>query len=182
MRYALAGLGREAAARAAHASRVHSPADVRWLWLTARLAVIRRGQSMPTGLPQLKDAAAVSALVHRLAPAIANDPQEQAITIAVDVQKKPLALALIYRGTVNRVPADPSNILRVPLLVPAVGFIQTHTHPQGNPRPSSMDLDGTRTLARAAGLVGLQLLDHVVLTPRPDTFYSIREHHPELWS
>lgn len=181
MAYALAGLGRDAAARAERAAQMLPPGRESWLWLAARLQVVRRGQASGAKLPQLRTAADVSRLIHGIAPTIATDPQEQTFVVAVDVMKKPLAVATVYRGTLTRTPANPSNLLRIPLLVPAVGFFAAHTHPQGSPKPSMTDLESTAHLVRAADLVGLRLLDHVVLTPNAAVFYSIRDHHPDLW-
>jgi DNA repair protein RadC len=56
--------------------------------------------------------------------------------------------------------ADP---LRSALRVEACAFLLVHNHPSGDPTPSKEDIALTAQVARAAHVVGVALLDHVVV-------------------
>ena len=45
-----------------------------------------------------------------------------------------------------------------------------HNHPSGDPRPSRQDDALTDRIARAAALLGIQLIDHIVLCDK--RYYS----------
>jgi DNA repair protein RadC len=179
--YPLSGLGRDATARADVAARFVPPGKEQYLYLAARLAVVRRGEGLRGEAPRVRTPADASSLIHRVMPTLATDPQEQAFVAALDVKRAAVAVALVYRGTLNSVKSEPSNFLRVALLTPSVSFIVFHVHPSGNPTPSAADVTGTQQMIRAGLYVGLQCLDHVVLTPDVKRFHSIRESHPQLW-
>jgi DNA repair protein RadC len=53
--------------------------------------------------------------------------------------------------------------LKSALLEDAAAMILYHNHPSGDPAPSSEDLDFTRRLKKAAEMVGVRLVDHVVV-------------------
>ena len=50
------------------------------------------------------------------------------------------------------------------------GIVLCHNHPSGNPHPSPEDDALTERLTRAAELLSIQLIDHVILCDK--TYYS----------
>ena len=69
----------------------------------------------------------------------------------------------LFRGTINRAAVEPRLVLKEGLLIGAAGVLLFHTHPSGDPAPSGEDLTFTRRLAKAAEVVGLHLVDHLIL-------------------
>lgn len=57
----------------------------------------------------------------------------------------------------------------------AAAVILCHNHPSGDPSPSSEDIELTRQLAEAGRKVGIELLDHIIITD--GTWASLREAH-----
>ena len=53
-------------------------------------------------------------------------------------------------------------------------MIVAHNHPTGVPTPSPEDIELTRRLDRAAELVGIRLLDHVIVGD--GTYESLKEN------
>ena len=70
---------------------------------------------------------------------------------------------VIYRGTLSCLMVEPRQVLKRALLRDAWGVILWHTHPSGNPDPSCQDRAFTARFARAAEIVGVRLVDHLVL-------------------
>jgi DNA repair protein RadC len=89
--------------------------------------------------------------------------QEVMGALFLDVRHRLLGDQEIFRGTLQRAAVEPREILKECLLRGAGGVVLFHTHPSGDPTPSSEDLLFTRRMAEAAALVGVDLLDHLVL-------------------
>ena len=68
-----------------------------------------------------------------------------------------------YRGTLSRAAVEPRAILRGALECGAAGMVVWHTHPSGDPVPSTEDLAFTRRLAKAGDQIGVRLVDHLIL-------------------
>jgi len=68
-------------------------------------------------------------------------------------------------GTVDRAALYPREILKPALIHNATGLILVHNHPQGEPVPSDQDLELTDNLEDVSAPLGIELLDHLVVTP-----------------
>ena len=66
-------------------------------------------------------------------------------------------------GTVDHVPVYPREVMKRALELGASALILVHNHPSGDPTPSAADIEMTRRIAQAAGVLGLTLHDHVVV-------------------
>src|SRR6478736_5981805 len=64
---------------------------------------------------------------------------------------------------VNESIAHPREVFRPALLAAAYALIVVHNHPSGDPTPSSADHSLTRQLTKAAELLQIKLLDHVII-------------------
>lgn len=105
-------------------------------------------------------------------------PRESMRVILVNTRLSCLRIVEIGDGSLASVSFDCRDILRPVLLHEAYGFILVHNHPSGDPTPSSADLQATRRIRDAAGVIGVEFLDHVILG-RPAEgrapFYSFRQ-------
>ncbi len=89
--------------------------------------------------------------------------QEVMGSLFLDVRHRLISDAEAYRGTLHRAAVEPREILKECLLRGAAGVIIFHTHPSGDPTPSSEDMNFSQRLAIAANFVGVELVDHLVL-------------------
>lgn len=67
------------------------------------------------------------------------------------------------RGTVDKVPVYPREIVKRALELNASALILVHNHPSGDPTPSTEDITMTEQVQRAADALGLTLHDHLVI-------------------
>lgn len=56
----------------------------------------------------------------------------------------------------------------------AAAIILFHNHPGGTPNPSTEDLETTIQIQKACEIMGMQLLDHVIISRH--SFFSFLEH------
>lgn len=81
----------------------------------------------------------------------------------LDNKNRVLAWERVSQGTVDQTAVYPREILALALKHKASGLILVHNHPGGDPKPSEADIRITAQLARAAGDLGLRLLDHLIV-------------------
>jgi DNA repair protein RadC len=66
-------------------------------------------------------------------------------------------------GTVDHTPVYPREVVRRALELSATAIILVHNHPSGDPKPSSADIEMTKTLAEIARPLGIELHDHIIV-------------------
>jgi DNA repair protein RadC len=64
---------------------------------------------------------------------------------------------------VNESLAHPREIFRPAITHAAYGFVLVHNHPSGVASPSEADLQLTKRLVSAAGILQINFLDHVIV-------------------
>ncbi len=145
-----------------------------------RVTLVRDGSVTAEATRETADSPAVVAeLVRKL---IGDSPQEHLIAISIDARSKVIGLHEASRGTLSASLCHSREIFRTSILLNAAGLILCHNHPSGDCSPSPDDRETTRRLARASSIIGIQLLDHVIVTtgPQPDggqkSYFSFREH------
>ena len=90
--------------------------------------------------------------------------QEILGALYLDVRRRPIASAEIYRGTLDRGAVEPRAILKEALLLGAASILVFHTHPSGDPTPSTEDWLFTERLHAACAIVGVEFVDHLIVT------------------
>ena len=100
-------------------------------------------------------------------------PQERFIIIALDTKHRYLAHEIIGVGTVDSAIVHPRDVFRLAVLVNASAIVALHNHPSLDPTPSAEDRAVTRRLAKAAEIMGIDLLDSIVIGG--DKHVSLRE-------
>lgn len=125
-----------------------------------RRAVLAASREATARMP---DRAAVEAWAH---PRLATLDHEELWLLALDGHHGLRAARLVASGGIHGLHVAARDVLRIALREGASAFVLVHNHPSGDPAPSSEDIAFTRTVERAAGIVGTPLLDHVVVARR----------------
>jgi DNA repair protein RadC len=81
----------------------------------------------------------------------------------LNAHHKLLGFELVGHGTLDTVLMHPREVLRLATVQNAKAIIIAHNHPSGDPCPSDADINATRELIRAAALLKIELLDHVII-------------------
>lgn len=99
-------------------------------------------------------------------------PREELRALYLNSRQVLITGELVAIGSNNYVNARTSDILRPAIEYQASGIIIVHNHPSGDPAPSKEDIRFTRNLVRAAQLVAIPVLDHVIISG--DKHYSMQ--------
>jgi DNA repair protein RadC len=138
------------------------------------LAAIELGRRtllrQPADRPQLLTPAEVA--LHLL-PEFGARPVEQFGVVLLDAKHRLIRTTVLTVGTLDRSVVHPREIFREAASARAAGIILFHNHPSGDPTPSADDMSLTRRLVAAGELMGIDVLDHLILTAT--RFVSLRE-------
>lgn len=104
---------------------------------------------------------------------VGRHPREQFLVLALNSRNLILAEEVCAVGTVNTVHVVPSDVLKPAVLRSATSIICLHNHPSGDPTPSPEDRCLTERICRAASLMGVRMLDHIIIAP--NSYYSFSD-------
>jgi DNA repair protein RadC len=99
-----------------------------------------------------------------LVPELKEAKQEHLIVLSLDGAHRLIAKRLISIGTLNASLVHPREVFADPITDRAASIIAIHNHPSGTLEPSEADRQVTKRLKDAGNLLGIQLLDHVIIT------------------
>jgi len=111
--------------------------------------------------------------VHRELQEYAGRKQEHLLALTLDGASHLIEKRVITVGTLTQSLVHPREVFADAVADRAAGVIIAHNHPSGVLEPSLEDRRVTQRLKEAGELMGIELLDHVILTT--GGYLSLRE-------
>jgi DNA repair protein RadC len=108
-----------------------------------------------------------------LLPGYGARPVEQFGIVLLDAKHRHLKTTVLTVGTLDRSVVHPREVFREAIAARAAGIVLFHNHPSSDPTPSTDDILLTRRMIEAGSLMGIEILDHVILTAT--RYCSLRE-------
>ncbi|MCB4774610.1 MAG: DNA repair protein RadC [Sulfurovum sp.] len=102
-----------------------------------------------------------------------NKKQEYFLSITLDGASHIINTRTVFIGTLNQSMVHPREVFANAIADRAAGIIIAHNHPSGTLHPSRADIRITERLKEVAKLVGIELLDHVILSQ--EGYYSFSD-------
>ena len=99
--------------------------------------------------------------------------QEHFLTITLDGASHIINTRTVFIGTLNQSLVHPREVFADAIADRAAGIIIAHNHPSGTLEASRADIQITQRLKEVSKLVGIELLDHVILSKHG--FYSFSD-------
>jgi DNA repair protein RadC len=99
--------------------------------------------------------------------------QEHFAVLMLDVKHRIMAQQVVTIGTATETLAHPREIFREAIRQSAARVVVAHNHPSGSLEASPEDIQLTRQLLKAAQILGIPMLDHLILGN--GDFISLRE-------
>jgi len=90
--------------------------------------------------------------------------QEEFHVVLLDEKHKVIKSEQITIGLLNQSLAHPREVFKPAVRESASALILVHNHPSGDPTPSQDDKAITKELKKAAEMLGLRILDHIILS------------------
>lgn len=95
---------------------------------------------------------------------IRDKKQEYFVCLTLDGASRLIAKRIITIGTLTASLVHPREVFAEAITDRAASIIVAHNHPSGNLEASQADRDVTERLREAGELLGIQLLDHIIIT------------------
>lgn len=92
-----------------------------------------------------------------------NAAQESFYALLLDAGNRLIGVQEVAKGGISSVDVEPMTLFRGALLSAASRLIVAHNHPSGQATFSEADKQLTERLARAAQMLGIPVLDHVIV-------------------
>ena len=105
--------------------------------------------------------------------AFSSKSQEHFLTITLDGASHIINTRTVFIGTLNQSLVHPREVFADAIADRAAGIIIAHNHPSGTLEASRADIQITQRLKEVSKLVGIELLDHVILSKYG--FYSFSD-------
>lgn len=106
-------------------------------------------------------------------PLLCDLPTEEFWILLLNNAIKVIDKIRISSGGIDQTTIDIRLILREALLKRASAIALIHNHPSGNEKPSQADRNLTNNVARAADIMHIKLIDHVIVTD--GSYYSFND-------
>ncbi len=97
---------------------------------------------------------------------IRDSKKEHFVVFFLDTQNQEIKRELISIGTLNASLIHPREVFEPAIKHLASHIILAHNHPSGSLEPSQEDLTVTKRLTDSGRLLGIEVLDHVIVTGR----------------
>ena len=109
----------------------------------------------------------------RFARLVADGYREEFHVVCLDTKNQVIACQQVSVGTLDASLVHPREVFRPAVKRAASSVLLVHNHPSGDPTPSPQDLQVTERLEQAGEVMGIDVLDHIIVTYRDAV--SIRE-------
>ena len=106
---------------------------------------------------------------------LALSDREVFVGLYLNSRNQVIAHHVISVGTVCENFAHPREVFKPAIINNACRVIVAHNHPSNNPDPSKADLDVTKRLKKAGMILGIQLVDHIIITPSGKAYSIIKD-------
>ena len=109
-----------------------------------------------------------------LVPQFGARPVEHFGLVLLDTKHRLLRVSVVSVGTLDASVVHPREVFREAVSGGAAAIVLFHNHPSGDPRPSAEDVRLTKRLLAAGDLMGIDVLDHVVISET--RFFSMKDN------
>ena len=104
---------------------------------------------------------------------IANLDRENFVVVLLNTKNEVIGTPLVSVGTLSASLVHPREVFKPAIRASAASVVLAHNHPSGKVEPSREDREVTKRLGESAGILGIELLDHVIVG---DGYFSMKEH------
>jgi len=105
--------------------------------------------------------------------------KESLFVLIVDGRNNLVGIQEVYRGTATGTSVRIAELFTPVLMLQGVGMVLVHNHPSGDHQQSDEDVRLTVDVIKAARLMDIEMLDHLVIGK--EGFTSIRSVLPSTW-
>lgn len=138
--------------------------------LVAAFEIARRGLHKGLGVqPMISCPADAVPLLTELK----DQRKEHFLCLYLNARNQVIHKEVISIGSLSASIVHPREVFQVAVVRTAASIILAHNHPSGDVTPSKEDVDLTRRMVEAGRIMGIEILDHIILSE--SDFLSLKE-------
>ena len=103
-------------------------------------------------------------VVKAIRASIKDKAKEHFKLILLNARNKIIGITTVSIGSLNASIVHPREVFKDAIAHNAYSVVLAHNHPSGDPEPSEDDLTMTRRLIEAGKILGIEVLDHIIIT------------------
>lgn len=104
---------------------------------------------------------------------IGQQDREHFLALYLNARNQLIRAETVSIGSLSASIVHPREVFLPAVTHVAASIILAHNHPSGHPTPSKEDIELTRRMVEAGGIMGMEILDHLIVTR--DDFLSLKE-------
>ncbi len=105
---------------------------------------------------------------------VAGFDREVFCTLNLNTKKHVVGMSIASIGCLDSATIHPRDVFKSAILSNSHSVLAIHNHPSGDCTPSTADVRLTNRLIEAGHILGIEVLDHIIVTPFGKKFFSIR--------
>ncbi len=106
---------------------------------------------------------------------IGKEKKEHFLILCLDARNNLIKISSVSIGTLNANLVHPREIFKEAIQSSAAQIILAHNHPSGDAEPSEDDLTITKRIVEAGKIMGIDVLDHIIITKNKVFSFSERK-------
>ncbi len=147
--------------------------EVKAIEIKAAFELGRRLVSLnPGDRPQVRSPLDIANLVKAEMRALG---QEHLRVLLLNTKNQVVASHDVYRGSLNTAVVRVGEVFREAVRQNSAAVVIVHNHPSGDPTPSPQDVELTREVVAAGGLLDISVLDHLIIGMGEPGWVSLKE-------
>ena len=101
--------------------------------------------------------------------------REQFVVLLLNAKNEMIGLNVVSVGGLSSATVHPREVLKPAILANSAAMILCHNHPSNDLEPSPDDIAITRKIISAAGIIGIQVHEHLIINMDDDRYYSFAD-------
>ena len=89
--------------------------------------------------------------------------KEEVHVVLLDTRHRLIRHVVVSSGGLASTGVFPRELFREAIKSNASAIVLAHNHPSGDPKPSQDDISTTQSLHKAASIIGIDLIDHIIV-------------------
>ena len=134
-----------------------------------------KDESVSFGGVRLFNSQQAQALIQNLILTKGQPDREQFVVLLLNAKNEMTGLNIVSVGGLSSATVHPREVLKPAILANAAAMILCHNHPSNDLEPSPDDIAVTRKIIRAAGIIGIQVHEHLIINMDDTRYYSFAD-------
>lgn len=139
-----------------------------------RVGIVKEAGTIKVTSKPIKKVSMIVAMLYGL---LDEFTQEAYYVVSLDAARRVIGVHMATLGTLTMALAHPREVFKVAVALYARYVITVHNHPSGTPTPSVQDLHLAERIDRAGGVIGIDVIDHLIIGQGTNTWFSTRTQY-----